>query len=242
MEKDADLKPIPGNYQERALVSKSHFQRGWHQGRLALFQSQFKFTGKESIADIGCGSGIMINAIKDEVGSAYGIDSNPSAIEFCNLKFAHEKKLKFKLGQLDKTGLDRESLDFVLCTEVLEHVFDGQIDKILLHWLEILKPGGEIFLTTPNERSPWPLMEWILDKLKLVPQMAGEQHVSHWTTSKLDKTLTRNGFQTLHAGTFNLLAPMGFAFSENLGRALLGLERKLLKAGGPLLWIHAKKL
>lgn len=156
-------------------------------------------------------------------------------------KFKNNKNVEIKLGQLNQTGLSKESLNFILCTEVIEHVFDGQIDKILQHWFEILKPGGEIFVTTPNERSAWPIIEFVLDKFKLVPQMAGEQHVSTWTNKKLRETFARNGFEKVSAGTFNLFSPLGFAISENTGLKLLSLETNLLKLGGPLLWIRARK-
>jgi ubiquinone/menaquinone biosynthesis C-methylase UbiE len=241
VEKKSDLIPIPGNYQAEALVSRSPMQRGWHQSRVALFKKLFSFSSSDSVADIGCGSAIMINAIKNQVGKAYGIDSNPAAIEFGKEKFKHDKNVQIKLGQLDQTGLDPQSLNFILCTEVIEHVFDNQIDKIFQHWFEILKPGGEVFLTTPNEKSIWPLIEMTLDKLKLVPQMAGEQHVSHWTKTKLRETLEKNGFATIQVGTFNLFSPVGFALNKNLGDVLLGIEKSLLKSGGPLLWIKAKK-
>ncbi len=241
MEKKTDLKPIPGNYQAEALISKSPIQRGWHQSRVHLFKKIFSFSVTDTVADIGCGSGIMISAIKNQVGHAYGIDSNPAAVEFGKAKFKNDKNVEIKLGQLDQTGLNPESLNFILCTEVIEHVFDSQVDKIFQHWFEILKPGGEIFLTTPNEKSPWPIIEMILDKFKLVPQMAGEQHVSQWTNKKLRDTLLKSGFKTLQGGTFNLFSPLGFALSEKVGETLLGFETTSLKFGGPLLWIKGKK-
>ncbi len=51
------------------------------------------------------------------------------------------------IAPADKIPLENNTIDFILCTEVLEHVPDPQ--KVLIEFNRILKPQGFVFLTTP---------------------------------------------------------------------------------------------
>lgn len=43
--------------------------------------------------------------------------------------------------------LKTSSIDFILCTKVLEHVKEPK--QLLLEFYNILKPGGHLFMTVP---------------------------------------------------------------------------------------------
>src|SRR5260370_2306070 len=45
----------------------------------------------------------------------------------------------------------------------IEHLAQGQGETMLAEFARLLVPGGRLVLTTPNRRSPWPLVEWLLD-------------------------------------------------------------------------------
>ena len=83
-------------------------------------------------------------------------------------------------------------------------------------------PGGQLFLTTPNYRSAWPVIEWLLDKFALVATLDEAQHVTHFTKGKLCAVLSRAGWRVRHIGTFNGVAPFLAPISHRLA---LGLER-----------------
>jgi 2-polyprenyl-3-methyl-5-hydroxy-6-metoxy-1,4-benzoquinol methylase len=238
--KNADAVFISGDYQKRALTEGSRLQRSWHAGRLELLQLALAVSPDDVLADIGCGSGISIEKFAPLVRRAYGVDSNLEAVRFCRENFVAQKNVEILQGTLDKTGIAEKTLTKIICTEVLEHVYLQQIPGILAHWKTLLKPSGQVFITVPNDQSIWPIMEWCADRLHLVPHLADDQHVSHWTPAKLKSTLKEAGFTQIKLGSFNLVSPLAYMFGlSKLGRSVSQLELKHLSTGGPLIWACA---
>jgi hypothetical protein len=87
---------------------------------------------------------------------------------------------------------------------------------------KLTNPGGQLFLTTPNYRSAWPLIEWLLDRFELVAKLDEVQHVTHFTKRKLSEMCERTGWTVHRIGTFNGLAPFLAPISHRLA---LGLEQ-----------------
>jgi len=85
----------------------------------------------------------------------------------------------------------------------------------------VLRPGGRILITTPNYRSFWPLMEWLVDRMNMAPKMAGEQHISRFYPSSLKKLLVELGLRMEYAGSIYNLSPfLSLVSSEEAGRQL----------------------
>ena len=57
-----------------------------------------------------------------------------------------------------KASVEDESLDFVHSSHCLEHMVD--VEQALMHWSRILKPGGYLVITVPDEdlyeHGQWP--------------------------------------------------------------------------------------
>ncbi len=81
-------------------------------------------------------------------------------------------------------------------------------------------PGAQLFLTTPNESSAWPLIEWTLDQFRLVPTLAEAQHLTLFTRARLARALGAGGWDVEEMGTFNGVAPFLAPVSERLARAV----------------------
>jgi hypothetical protein len=78
---------------------------------------------------------------------------------------------------------------------------------VLSLFYNLANPGAQLFITTPNYRSAWPLIEWLLDRFGLVATLDEAQHVTHFTKRKLSAMCERAGWRVSHIGTFNGLAP-----------------------------------
>jgi hypothetical protein len=106
--------------------------------------------------------------------------------------------------------------------EVLEHLYFDQAVEVLTLFYDVARPGTQLFLTTPNYRSAWPLIERALDFFQLVPKLDHDQHVTHFTKLRLLEACSAAGWSIRQLGGFNGLSPFVAPISENCA---LGLER-----------------
>lgn len=111
---------------------------------------------KIRILDVGCGDGAIIFKLKARFDAAYtlyftGIDVSALDIDFANQRknyFNHER-CDFIRADATESGLDQGAFDMVINTEVIEHMPDP--GRLLATMKRLLKKGGLLILTTPNE-------------------------------------------------------------------------------------------
>jgi 2-polyprenyl-6-hydroxyphenyl methylase/3-demethylubiquinone-9 3-methyltransferase len=105
------------------------------------------------VLDVGCGGGLLCEALFDFNGKISGIDAAGPGIEIAK---RHAKDNCKEIIYRDITAeelVDSESekYDVVTCLEVIEHVPDPQ--SLVTACSNLLKPGGSLFLSTIN-RNP----------------------------------------------------------------------------------------
>ena len=211
---------ISGDYQARALTSDRATQRFWHEAKFRLIERTAMPAKHERVLDAGCGSGTISQFLSLHAGDVVAIDSNPSAIRYATDTFK-APNLRFRLGQFDELIGDKP-FDRIYCIEVIEHLYEHQVAEILSLFYKLTKPGSHLFLTTPNYRSTWPLIEWLLDRYALVAKLDEAQHVTRFTKEKLTKMCQHTGWKITQMGTFNGVAPFAAPIAYRLA---LGLER-----------------
>jgi 2-polyprenyl-3-methyl-5-hydroxy-6-metoxy-1,4-benzoquinol methylase len=213
---------IRGDYQARALKSDRAAQRFWHEAKFRLIE-RVAMPGKgDRVLDAGCGSGTISHFLSNYAGDVTGIDSNPSAISYAREAFK-APNLRFCLGQFDELKADKP-FDRIYCIEVIEHLYEHQVADVLELFYNLTNPGGQLFLTTPNYRSAWPLIEWLLDRFALVATLDEAQHVTHFNKRKLSVLCERAGWRVSHIGTFNGIAPFIAPISRHLGLRMEKIE------------------
>ena len=105
------------------------------------------------ILDVGCGGGLLCEALFDYKGSVSGIDAAGPGIEIAK-KHAEDNYKKIFYRDITAEELvesESEKYDVVTCLEVIEHVPDPQ--SLVSACSNLLKPGGSLFLSTIN-RNP----------------------------------------------------------------------------------------
>ena len=223
--REGDAIHISGDYQARALKSGRATQRFWHEAKFRLIE-RIAMPGKhDRVLDAGCGSGTISHFLSLHAGEVVGIDSNPSAISYATSAF-RSSNLEFHLGQFEELIGDKP-FDKIYSIEVIEHQYKHQAADILSLFYKLTSPGGQLFLTTPNYRSAWPLIEWLLDRFALVATLDEVQHVTHFTKHTLRAMCERAGWRVDHIGAFNGLAPFLAPISYRLALRLEEIELAL---------------
>jgi 2-polyprenyl-3-methyl-5-hydroxy-6-metoxy-1,4-benzoquinol methylase len=235
-----DTVAIDGGYHYRALTEGPAVQRYWHALKLRYIECFCLPEPADVVVDIGCGSGVIADFLAQHASHVTGIDANERAIEFARNTFTRPN-LVWLNRPAEEIEFDRGSVDKVYCMELIEHIREDQADKLLLTCHRMLRPSGRLFLTTPNYRGLWPVVEFTMDKLRLAPQMAGEQHVAHYSRKRLKQTLEKAGFIVRTLRSFSTFAPF-FAFWPSVAKRLDTFElRHDLPFGNILLAVAEKQ-
>ena len=107
----------------------------------------------KKILDIGCGGGILTEAMALRGAIVTGIDMGEMALKVAKMHL-HESKLKIDYQMITAEQFAQQNpgeFDIVTCLEMLEHVPDPA--SIVAAAASLLKPGGQLFFSTIN-RNP----------------------------------------------------------------------------------------
>jgi 2-polyprenyl-3-methyl-5-hydroxy-6-metoxy-1,4-benzoquinol methylase len=210
-----DAHPISGDYQYLALHKGHPVQRFWHYNKQLTIARYLPPQPGELVLDVGCGSGVVSNFLAASGATTIGIDASHDAVAFASRTFPREN-LSFHRGVVDEEFRLDHAADKIYCLEMIEHIYTHEAREMLRTFHGCLKPGGRLFLTTPNGRSFWPLIEWSMDTLRLAPRMADYQHVSRYSRRTLASLCASAGFAVEHVATTCFCAPWLAPLSWNL--------------------------
>lgn len=139
--------------------------------RLKFIMDQTSLQNKH-VVDLGCGGGILMEALAEAGAIVTGVDLNETALTQAR-QHAELKQLNidYQLENIETFSQNHTGkFDLVTCMEMLEHVPDPE--SIIASAARLLKPGGMAFFSTIN-RSPLAYLEAVVAAeyvLKLLPQ------------------------------------------------------------------------
>ncbi len=102
---------------------------------------------RKTVLDIGCGAGILTNALSEAGHQVCGIDLSPSSLEIAK-KYDATKKVSYQVANAYSLPYPDQSFDVVSAMDVLEHVEDPK--RLVSEASRVLKPGGLFFFHTFN--------------------------------------------------------------------------------------------
>jgi 2-polyprenyl-6-hydroxyphenyl methylase / 3-demethylubiquinone-9 3-methyltransferase len=101
------------------------------------------------VLDVGCGGGILTEAMARRGAQVTGIDLSDKALRVAELHL-HESGLAVRYEKAAVEDL-RDEFDVVTCMELLEHVPDPA--SMVAACARLVRPGGRVFFSTIN-RNP----------------------------------------------------------------------------------------
>lgn len=152
--------PRPNNAQLESLYFNSESSKFWSNiffptvveaRRLKLFAPKAKKIAnliKErnlnitSICDVGAGHGVFLEEIRKELPliKLYAIEPDPTSAHACR-----EKRIETLEATSETATLWHGKFDFIISSEVIEHVFD--VPSFIFSLQSLLKPGGHCLVT-----------------------------------------------------------------------------------------------
>jgi 2-polyprenyl-6-hydroxyphenyl methylase / 3-demethylubiquinone-9 3-methyltransferase len=105
------------------------------------------------VLDVGCGGGILSEAMAQRGAQVLGIDLAREALEVAGLHAAESKvAVEYRCVAVEELAAQQPgAYDVVTCMEMLEHVPDPA--QTLAALASLVKPGGQVFVSTLN-RNP----------------------------------------------------------------------------------------
>ena len=151
-----------------------------------------KFRKVNRILDVGCGQGFFMEAALEAGWEVYGT-------EFDEVSAAAARSEKFRVFTGDigtVTGFPGE-FDVVTSMEVIEHV--DNLSDHLHQIVGLLRPGGLLYITTPNFNS---LNRRILGRKWNV--ISYPEHLSYFSRNSLHYLLAKNGLRRIKSLTHGI--------------------------------------
>jgi 2-polyprenyl-6-hydroxyphenyl methylase/3-demethylubiquinone-9 3-methyltransferase len=117
--------------------------------RLDYVDRQAPLAGRR-VLDVGCGGGLLSEAMARRGAHVLGIDLAPAALQVAELH-ALEGDVPVAYRQVAAEALAAEvpgAFDVVTCMEMLEHVPDPP--AVIAALARLVRPGGDVFVSTLN--------------------------------------------------------------------------------------------
>jgi len=120
--------------------------------RLEYIRQQTPLEGRQ-VLDVGCGGGLLCEAMAAEGAKVTGIDLAPATLESARLHLLESgHQVDYRLMSAEAQANEQPGhYDVVTCLEMLEHVPDPE--SVIRSCVTLLKPGGRLILSTLN-RTP----------------------------------------------------------------------------------------
>jgi len=153
----------------------------------------------DQVLDYGCGPGYLADKLMLAGFRVEGLDFSEDTIATVNRKFEGNPLF---LGAYTPERLSDTKLRFnaVTVIEVIEHLYDEQLDVLLENVRSLLEPDGIAIFTTPNEEQ----LEEAMILCPVSNQLFNRwQHVRSWSQDSLSSYLNNSGFEVLQTFTAN---------------------------------------
>jgi SAM-dependent methyltransferase len=178
-------------HQEMMYAKGNKHELWWHRKRLSYIldfvEEIFKETRIANFLEVGCAEGLYVNHVASRHKGTYclGLDIARAYVEKARLK-SSSRNTDFVLGDIESLPFRDDSVDLVLCSEVLEHIYRYRLSacelcRVSRKRLIVSFPGSTYVYRAIQRLDP---LRNFIDE-----QTASVGHVSRVTLEELRKSL-----------------------------------------------------
>lgn len=213
------------DYQSSRPSAHENYFSATHSTQIAKYSRRWLRSGPSlRVLDMGCGTGAFLARLAQIrprlqlAGVDFSADSVASAKNACE-SIVPLPDLRTVAGY--PTPWIDGSFDVIYVIEVIEHLADEMLEAMVHECIRLLKPGGRLIVTTPNDED--------LERQNTCCPNCGAtfhiwQHVRSWSASSLSRFMNERGFDPLRVKA-TLIEPAQIRAAAWLARKLR-LSRK----------------
>jgi SAM-dependent methyltransferase len=162
----------------------------WFRRHQVAYEFALPYVAGQTVLEVGCGEGYGTDLLAGAARRVIGVDYDARTAAHAHSTYPRAHFVRANLAALPAPTA---SVDVVATLQVIEHVWNHR--EFVGECLRVLRPGGLLFVTTPN-------------RLTFSPGHAepvNPFHTKEFTAAELSELLTRGGFEVetihgLHAG------------------------------------------
>lgn len=167
------------------IVKEDEKNNRWKEPSIESFYlvNRWKYQNKKDFLDLGCGLGRHSILFGKNGFNVFCFDISEEAISETK-KWAEDEALNFNyaIGDMLKLPYKNESIDCILCRNVISHTDTDGIKKVINELKRVLKNGGECYLTLGSKetwgfKQDWPMVD---ENTKLRMEEGPEYKVPHF--------------------------------------------------------------
>lgn len=205
--------PVSGDENRELVWSRDMVRRFWayektrpehyfsfQVGGVVTRRFRSKLTGR--VVDYGAGTGFLLEELLAAGVQCGAVEFGEDVVSALSSRFSNRNGF---LGARDNRDLIdwQGSFDAAFLLEVVEHLYDADLQDCLSAIRRLLKPGGSLIVTTPNDEDRGRSFICSPESGLLFHRY---QHVRSWNAQSLGDVLTASGFDVSAIGATDFCA------------------------------------
>lgn len=146
---------------------------------------------KGTIADIGCGPGLLSKELASRSRDlrVVGIDVSPVALRLARKNCKGLSNVSFKIGDVNKLPFKDRMFDIVICKDSFHHF--GNPHHALCEMLRITKPNGMIYLQDLRRDLPYYLLKRAIPRETVIQKLQYYSTRASYTKNEVKKFFSK---------------------------------------------------